>query len=79
MKSSQLSLCCVFVAGGEGLAADRHQRLQRRQRQHLQLGTGGGLHVRRPRRPQGVPVGGSLQSATLLQMVEKYGSTLLPN
>lgn len=44
-------------AGGERLAQDRDQRLQGRQRELLQPGGGGGLHVWRPHRPQGPPVG----------------------
>lgn len=46
----------IFHPGGEGLAQDRDQRLQGRKWQHIQPGCGGGLHVRRPDRPQDLPV-----------------------
>lgn len=46
----------TFHPGGEGLAQDRDQRLQGRKWQHIQPGRGGGLHVRRPNRPQDLPV-----------------------
>lgn len=54
LKTKQTLAIC---AGGERLAEDRDQRLQGWQRQLLQPGGGGELHVWRPDRPQELPVG----------------------
>lgn len=51
--------CWLIVlppAGWEWLAQDCDQCLQGRKWQHIQPGSGGGLHVWRPNRPQDLPV-----------------------
>lgn len=63
----------VLLSGREGLAQDRDQRLQRRKWKLVQLGAGGGLHVRRPNCPQRLPLDetrSQLVSCVFLSQVE---------